>query len=333
MNTARLNELLELTSHYDKDERYMATTDLCNEFSKGIRIDDGMEARICAAIVKQLDDKSNDVQSVAVKCLGVLIKKVQAPRVAEICQKLSDLILKGDDALRDIYSIGLKTLVNDTPEEIGPNIVGILPRQLLEGINRSPNESVRRECLENMTDLLKRFGAIFAKDRDDILDAVLGQLHAGSAAVKKRASVCLGAFAIVCNDALFNRLMETLLARVTAVNTDKPSLIQTIGTISRTVGYRMGRYIEHLLPLFINFCGDPETQDEEDPKLNELRETAFPGLESFVIFCPREVESHIINLLDLAQGFMKYDPNYDAEADDGDGMDVDDEDEDRKSVV
>jgi len=327
MNTEHLNKLLEKTSHYDKDERYMATTDLCNEFSKGIRIDDSMEARICAAIVKQLDDKSNDVQSVAVKCLGVLIKKVQAPRVADIGQKLSDLILKGDDELRDIYSIGLKTLINDTPEEIGPSIVGILPRQLLEGINRSPNEGVRRECLENLTDLIKRFGGVFAKDRGDILEAVLGQLHVGSPAVKKRASVCLGAFSVTCNDGLFSQLVEALLSRVTAVDSDKPSLIQTIGTVSRTVGYRMGRYIEQLLPLFISFCGDPEQQEEEDPKLNELREYSFPGLESFVIFCPREVDSHITQLLDLAVGFMKYDPNYDADADDFDGMDVDDGDD------
>ena len=96
MNTAKLNELIELTSHYDKDERYMATNDLCNEFNKGTKIDEMMEAKICSAIVKQLDDSSNDVQTIAVKCLSVLIKKVQAPRVIEISEKLSSLLLKGE---------------------------------------------------------------------------------------------------------------------------------------------------------------------------------------------------------------------------------------------
>ena len=28
---SRINKLLELTGHYDKDERYMAANDLCNE--------------------------------------------------------------------------------------------------------------------------------------------------------------------------------------------------------------------------------------------------------------------------------------------------------------
>ena len=34
MNSSTLQDLIEKTSHYDKDERYMATNDLCNEFGK-----------------------------------------------------------------------------------------------------------------------------------------------------------------------------------------------------------------------------------------------------------------------------------------------------------
>jgi len=39
---------------WDKDERYMATNDLCNELSKEIKIDENMEKRICASVLKQL---------------------------------------------------------------------------------------------------------------------------------------------------------------------------------------------------------------------------------------------------------------------------------------
>lgn len=49
------------------------------------------------------DDKSNDVQSVAVKCLAILLKKVQHAQVGEIADKLSGLILDGKDTnLRDV---------------------------------------------------------------------------------------------------------------------------------------------------------------------------------------------------------------------------------------
>ena len=35
---ATLNSLLEKTSNWDKDERYMATNDLCNELQKDIKV-------------------------------------------------------------------------------------------------------------------------------------------------------------------------------------------------------------------------------------------------------------------------------------------------------
>lgn len=38
--SATLNSLLEKTSNWDKDERYMATNDLCNELQKDIKVRD-----------------------------------------------------------------------------------------------------------------------------------------------------------------------------------------------------------------------------------------------------------------------------------------------------
>jgi cullin-associated NEDD8-dissociated protein 1 len=165
-------------------------------------------------------------------------------------------------------------LITDTPEEMGPVIVGILPRQLLEGLNRNLSEGVKRECLDILTDLLKRFGALCSKQHNDILTTVLKQLQDKKPAVQKRASTCLVAFSVVCSDSLFDTLVETILSRVDSSKEDVPSLIQTIGIISRTVGYRMGRYLNRLVPMFIRFCGSSSVEDydeDEDQKLNELR--------------------------------------------------------------
>ena len=99
----------------------MATSDLCAELQKDVRIDATMERRICTAVLKQLDDTSNDVQSIAVKwcahipfwlarfhscllsavfSLGFLVKKVQEAQVGDICDKLCSLILEGKAELR-----------------------------------------------------------------------------------------------------------------------------------------------------------------------------------------------------------------------------------------
>ena len=57
MSTSQLNDLIEKTCHYDKDERYMATNDLCQFLSKDVKIDETMEQKICSAILKQLGIK------------------------------------------------------------------------------------------------------------------------------------------------------------------------------------------------------------------------------------------------------------------------------------
>ena len=47
----------------DKDQRYMSCSDLAGELQKDIKMDAAMELRICTAVLKRLDDTSNDVQS------------------------------------------------------------------------------------------------------------------------------------------------------------------------------------------------------------------------------------------------------------------------------
>lgn len=56
---AALNKLIDKTSDWDKDERYMATNDLCIALGKDIKIDENMEQRICAAVLKQLGKSLN----------------------------------------------------------------------------------------------------------------------------------------------------------------------------------------------------------------------------------------------------------------------------------
>lgn len=45
--SATLNSLLEKTSNWDKDERYMATNDLCNELQKDIKVERSLVLRAC----------------------------------------------------------------------------------------------------------------------------------------------------------------------------------------------------------------------------------------------------------------------------------------------
>eukprot|EP01038_Epipyxis_sp_PR26KG_P006809 gene6809-9325_t len=333
MSVSALNLLIEKTADWDKDERYMATNDLCALLIKDIKMDENMEQRICAAILKQLDDTSNDVQSVAVKCLAIILKKVQQAQIGEICKKLCSLILDGKDALRDIYSIGLKTLIVDVPEGMGALVCTQLTGKLLIGTSKDRPEEIVRECLDNLSELLRRFGHLNENEHADIMKTVVLQLENERPVIRKRAANCLGSLAVVSNDGLLNKLIQTLLEKIelsektssSLSSQETRTLIQTIGTISRTVGYRLGRHLDKIVPLFLRFCGDPNDESLHNDTANELRENCFPGLESFVTRCTREVAPFLSNIIEVSIAFMKYDPNYSYDDDnvDEDGSLVD----------
>ena len=266
------------------------------------------------------------------KCLAIILKKVQQTQIGEICKKLCALILDGQDALRDIYSIGLKTLIGDVPDSMGNLVVEKLTANLLTGIARPGAEDIKRECLDLMSDLLKRFGNLNDREHIDIMNAVVGQLDHDKVIIRKRAANCLGSLAVVSSDALLNRLIQTLLEKIevsekksSSSSQETRTLIQTIGTISRTVGYRLGRHLERIIPLFVRFCGDPADESQHTDTANELRENCFPGLESFVLRCPREVSPFIQSILKVALAFLKYDPNYYDDEDDAVEMGQDDD--------
>src|SRR4051812_37636260 len=112
MAVAKIQKHLEKMKDYDKDERFMATSDLTTELEgiEGI-IDGSLQAPIRNAIIKQLEDSSTDVQSVAVKwywtltqtyhelhcllpcSLAVLVKKMSAEQVVDIVDKLGTLVI------------------------------------------------------------------------------------------------------------------------------------------------------------------------------------------------------------------------------------------------
>lgn len=329
MSGHNINQLLEKTADWDKDERYMATSDLCTELQKDIKIDAALERRICAAILKQLDDKSNDVQSIAVKCLGIILKKVQEAQVGDISDKLCALILDGSKAeLRDIYSIGLKTLIADVPDHMGGVVARLTPR-LIGGITQDEVVEVKLECIDILSDVLKRFGRQVEPEHERLMSDIITQLSHSQAVVRKRATACVGALSVVVGDGLFNRLLENLLSQMEARRENEArTVIQTVSTISRHSGYRLGRHLDRIVPLFLRFCGDPDDENTHNEQWDELRENCMQSFESFVSRCPREVKPHIGTILDTVLVFMKYDPNYnygDSEGEDDMEQDEDDE--------
>mmetsp|Transcript_26833 Transcript_26833/g.56514 ORF Transcript_26833/g.56514 Transcript_26833/m.56514 type:complete len:1376 (+) Transcript_26833:345-4472(+) len=244
--------LLTKTEHYDKDERYMAISDLCEALkrnaaqanSEGVStnsssnyntqlIDSQTERRICSAVLGLLDDSSNDVQTVAVKTLSVLLVSVQEEQVVEIADRLCTLVLdKSKSDLRDVYAIGLKTLVETVPSSMGNVVSHRLIGRLVEGIHgnaavvagasgsnseEKASEEIVLACLNVLTDLLTRFGSSansITLQHEALLNVTLSQLASPRPVVRKRSGTTIGVLATVISDALLHRLVDRLLEQI-----------------------------------------------------------------------------------------------------------------------
>lgn len=325
---ASISALLKKTEHYDKDERYMATSDLCevlkrhsggggagggtgsvvvtanpslehnhhhtssSSLQSSSFLDSNTERQICTAVLRLLHDKSNDVQAIAVKTLGVLLTTVQQEQVLEIADSLADQVLDASKPeLRDVYTIGLRTLVKTIPASAGNNVAHRLVGRLLDGIRTSGNEEIVLCCLDILTDLLARFGGTavaVTRQHEPILHMCLTQLSRStttpptfttSPVVRKRTGNTLAGLSVVLSDALLMRMVEALLTQIdrsegvesgrkkkgsktiktnpqstTTTVDDTRALIRTMCSVAGAVGHRLGQeQIDRIIPIFLRF--------------------------------------------------------------------------------
>ncbi|KAL3213226.1 hypothetical protein MRX96_035570 [Rhipicephalus microplus] len=118
--------LLEKMTSSDKDYRFMATNDLMQELQKdSIKLDDDSERKVVKMLLKLLEDKNGEVQNLAVKCLGPLVNKVKDYQVETIVDSLCNNMMSEKEQLRDISSMGLKTVIGELPACSGGHPGGI----------------------------------------------------------------------------------------------------------------------------------------------------------------------------------------------------------------
>eukprot|EP00934_Nitzschia_sp_Nitz4_P009374 Nitzschia sp. Nitz4//scaffold383_size13514//5188//9241//NITZ4_008976-RA/size13514-augustus-gene-0.1-mRNA-1//1//CDS//3329549939//9364//frame0 len=365
MNHTSIPDLLKKTEHYDKDERYMATSDLCEVLKRtaesqstsvASRLDASTERRICKAVLRLLHDKSNDVQAIAVKTLGVLLTTVKEEQVLEIADSLADQVLDASKSeLRDVYAIGLRTLVKTIPSSMGDPTSQRLVGRLLDGI-RTASEEIVLACLDILADLLVRFGGTaysVRRQHEPILQMCLVQVTSADPVLRKRAGNTLGCLSVVLSDHLLVSMVDRLLNMLES-STDTQALLRTMCMVAGAVGQRLQQpQIDRIIPIFLKYTNPEEavTGDDDDvddfdgdhpasasdddfdmrdesavARANELRESCFMGFESFLLKCPTQVQPHLDKIVQASLAFASYDPNYSYGNDDEeDAIEEDDE--------
>ena len=235
----------------------MCLTDINTELGKlpaGARIDSASEKRLVEAVLERLDkDTSNDVQALAVKTLSVLVTRIGEPMVAHACEKLSQAVMTGRDELRDIYAIGLKTVIADVPpthhmasavvRALLPSLLGPglkAPAAAVPGVGAgagagggkgakkkagaaddddgAARKDVRAEALDVGQELLRRFGEVLSpQDCGELVQLLVAcVLEKGKPAVRKRATATIGTLAPFLDDHQLEQLVAQLLSHIDA---------------------------------------------------------------------------------------------------------------------
>ena len=96
----------------DLTQRLLQEISLRELSKESFKPDSDGERRICCSLLKLVNDQSSDVQSLAVKCLSPLVRKVHEERMDEIMSTLVTHVLTGTDEQRDICSIGSHAFVH-----------------------------------------------------------------------------------------------------------------------------------------------------------------------------------------------------------------------------
>jgi hypothetical protein len=98
----------------------------------------------------------------------------------------------------------------DVPDESGRGVAVRLVKRLLGGISQSANVDVTLECLDCLTDVLKRFGYEVGDDHEMIVNTLLAQLMAAKKATQKKTINCLSTAAVVLRYLVCIRLSCTV---------------------------------------------------------------------------------------------------------------------------
>lgn len=323
-----IQTLLERMTSTDKDFRFMATNDLMSELQKeNVRWDDDSETKVTYQIVGLLKDKNGEVQNLAVKCLGHLVKRIKDDRRQLVVKSLCQMLKNDSEEMRDIASIAIKTIVSEMP--LSPKMIDIvnndLNPNLLTAIANNSDVNVQLESLDILTELVNRLGTKIGIFHEQMQQSLLEQLNSERSAIRKRSMNALSNLLACCSEELFNvtiaRLYHSLVA-VTPTDFEAKTLLQCIAFIVRLAGHRCNKtQIQLIIPVVETFC-----QVDDD----ELREYCLQVFEAFVRRCPVNVRKFLHNIIKVCLVNISHDPNYNYNEDGTDDelmeMDVQDDD-------
>jgi len=308
----------------------MALADLGAELQKDtFKMDADSEKKITESVLRLLSDNSNQVQEQAVKCMGPLSKKIKDQHILMVDTLTGHCLVaeKGKDELRDLASISLKAVITNIPPDkadLPAQMVKRVTPRLVTAIGaKDANPDIVGTCLDVLNALLEKFGTHMTDDHESVLKVIQPELRSKRSVTRKKATSCLGFLAITTPDNIFNEMVNNLVNYIGSSKTNPEELrtyMQAISAVSRSVGYRLGKFLNDILPKVMKYC-DGSNEDDE------LKENCFQCFESLVLRCPKDITPFFDQIQKLCLSYIGHDPNYEDPMEEDEEEEEDDDDD------
>ncbi|KAM0753363.1 TIP120-domain-containing protein [Meredithblackwellia eburnea MCA 4105] len=328
-NSYAVQQLCQKMKNPDADLRFMALNDLISDIQRSgdaFGVDEATEHTTVEQVLQLLNDTNGEVKNQAVKALAALVKHVSEARIQIIIDRLVGLTASKDEGVRDIASLGLKTVVAEIiPESPLASTVclKLAPKVIAQIESSSSSTELLIDALELLADIVSRFETTvksMGSLQTSVLKAVSPLLDHDRAVVRKR-SITTTASLIASSDvSLFDSLItSTVTKSLKSTTVEKvKTAVALVAALAKVAPAKMSKKAAQLVPLIL------KASSKED---DELREGALQALESLVLKCPTEVAPSILEIVELGTQYVKYDPNY-AGGDDDEDVEMEDAEDD-----
>lgn len=231
-------------------------------------------------------------------------------------------------------------------------LVGYTVVQTKESRDRLPPKGLLQADIENNADsnaidvliaVANCFGPTLKDTEVEALQKVTSEImdHERTGSVmRKKAVAAIATLATYFSDALLSSYMSGLVEKLrqSRLTPAKRKLyLSILSSMARTIPRKFGPYLRIWAPYVLSAVSEDSIQDqytaaaedeERDPQSDEVLETAFVALESFLASCTSDMRAYVGECISASLRFLSYNPNRVEEADDAMGDSEEDETDD-----
>ncbi|KAN0079170.1 Armadillo-type fold [Elaphomyces granulatus] len=344
-----IHSLLSKLDDPDPDIRYMSLNDLLGilngSSSSYLSTDPVSSTRLVDGLLKSLQDQHGEVQSQALKCLSPLAVRISFECLCPLVEKLTNLTAS-QSIDTSIPNTALTVIITALPSPqpgqppsqeataaysaisrvLIPRLTGqvqsrstrrdSIPRGMLE---KDPSKGYSSDAIDVVVEVVNCFGSLLKETEVASLQkSVMAIIENDTAAtvVTKRALAAISALILHFSDSQLNtfvsQLIDSFRSPQLTVNRRR-HLTAAIGSLARSAPLKFGPYLKTLASFVLSPVNEQESEDmnedDSDDAADELRETALVTLDTLLASCSQEMQPYLMNSINSALRYLRYDPN------------------------